>query len=120
MIRLVGQVVLIRLSWQLSRIFKTHLALRFDVANHMLLERKAIVMRDALDEQIETFNSLLPELRDTYGEVWALIVNRQLVGTFKEFANAARYVIEHQITERLLIRHTYQKLETAPFVHIEE
>ena len=76
-------------------------------------------MRDALDDQIEAYEALLPTIKKTYGSVWALVAGRKLIETFAEFPAAARYAIEHHGGEQVLIRHTDEQAETAPYVHIE-
>lgn len=76
-------------------------------------------MRDALDEQIETYEALLPQIKKKYGPVWALIAHRELIDTFSDFPSAATYAQEHCAGEQVLIRHTDERTETAPFVHIE-
>lgn len=76
-------------------------------------------MRDALDEQIEAFEALRPDIVRRHGAVWALVSNRALVSTFAEFSEAARYASERLATQQVLIRHTDQHTETAPFIHIE-
>ena len=75
-------------------------------------------MPDALDKQIETFEALLPEIRRARGPVWVLIAHQTLIQTFSEFAEAAKYAIEHHSNEQVLIRHTEERSESAPFVHI--
>ena len=76
-------------------------------------------MRDALDEQIEAYEALLPKIKKEHGSVWALVADQQLIGTFPEFSAAARYAREHYGQKQVLIRHTDErKLETAPFVHV--
>ncbi len=74
---------------------------------------------DALDDQIEAYQALLPSIRREHGSVWALVAHRELISTFKEFSTAARYALEHLGHEQVLIRHTDERVETAPFVHIE-
>lgn len=76
-------------------------------------------MRDALDEQIEAYEALLPQIRRTHGSVWALVAHQELIETFSDFPSAARYAQEHCASEQVLIRHTDETTETAPFVHIE-
>ena len=75
-------------------------------------------MATTLLQEIDAYKALLPEIRNRYGSVWALVVNRELVSTFREFSDAARYVIAHHNQEQVLIRHTDEQLETAPFVQI--
>lgn len=76
-------------------------------------------MRDDLDDQIEAYHALLPYIRATHGSVWVLMANRKLVDTFQEFSAAAKYANGHYGKEQVLIRHTDETRETAPFVHIE-
>ena len=76
-------------------------------------------MCDALDEQIEVFEALLPEIKRRHGSVWALVADRRLVKTFRVFPDAARYARDHYGTAPVLIRHTdSRKFENAPFIHI--
>lgn len=76
-------------------------------------------MRDALDDQIDAYHALLPQLRERYGSVWALVAGRMLVSTFPDFSSAARYADAHLPAEQVLIRHTDEKPEFVPFVHID-
>lgn len=76
-------------------------------------------MGDALDDQIDAYEGMLPHIRRTYGSVWVLVAHRELISTFKEFAAASKYAREHLAGEQVLIRHTDERaVETAPFVHI--
>ncbi len=76
-------------------------------------------MPDVLDEQIEAYEALLPTIKRQHGSTWVLITDRRLVGTFRAFADAARYAREHFAREPVLIRHTDGKsLETAPYIHV--
>lgn len=76
-------------------------------------------MRDALDEQIESFEALLPNIKKKHGSVWALIADQKLVATFKAFRDAAQYARDHFGKQAVLIRHTdSRKMETAPFIHV--
>lgn len=77
-------------------------------------------MPDALDAQIETFEALLPSIRRKHGHVWALIAHKTLISTFPNFSDAAQYAREKLSQEQVLIRHTDEQAESAPFVHIEE
>ncbi|HEY1425548.1 MAG TPA: hypothetical protein VGF50_02645 [Caulobacteraceae bacterium] len=76
-------------------------------------------MPDALDEQIEAFEALLPDIKRRYGSAWVLVADRKLISTFPAFAAAARYASEHFGRRPVLIRHTDEKpVESAPFVHV--
>lgn len=76
-------------------------------------------MRDALDDQIEAYDEQLADLRRVYGKTWVLMVNRRLVSTFREFADAARYADQHHGDVQVLIRHTFEaERETAPFLYL--
>ncbi len=76
-------------------------------------------MRDALDEQIEAYEALLPEIKRKHGSVWALVADRKLVKTFQAFPDAARYARDNFGKRPVLIRHTdSRKLESAPFIHV--
>ena len=75
-------------------------------------------MRDALDEQIEAYQAMLPDIRSQHGSVWALVADRKLVSCFPDFSAAARYADEHYGTKQVLIRHTDEAPEMAPYVHI--
>jgi hypothetical protein len=76
-------------------------------------------MPDALDEQIEKFEELLPMLRTEHRGTWALIARRALQGTFEDFSAAAIYAEEHFPDEQVLIRDTEAKEEFAPFILLE-
>jgi hypothetical protein len=76
-------------------------------------------MRDALDEQIEAYEALLPTIKREFGSVWALVAGRDQFKTFTTFPEAARYAREHYGKAPVLIRHTDdRKTETAPFLHV--
>ena len=76
-------------------------------------------MRDALDEQIEAYEALLPQIKKRYGSVWALIADGKLVQTFRGFGEAARFARAQFGKRPVLIRHTdSRKVETAPFIHV--
>ena len=76
-------------------------------------------MADALDEQIEAFQALLPEIKARHGSTWVLIADRQLVGAFPSFPAAARFASETYGRQEVLIRHTDERLaESAPFVQV--
>ncbi len=77
-------------------------------------------MIDALDVQIAAYQHLLPGLRQTYGSVWALVAREKLVRTFTDFASAAEYALRHCANEQVLIRHTDERVETAPFMKLED
>jgi hypothetical protein len=80
-------------------------------------------MTDALDEQIEAYEALLPTIKQAHGSVWVLFADRQLIKTFPAFPAAARYAREHFGRRQVLIRHTEErKVESAPFVqvHLED
>lgn len=80
---------------------------------------KTDVTAAQLDKQIEAYQAMLPALRDQYGSVWALVVNERLVSTFAEFSQAARFVLAHHSNDQVLIRHTDERLEFAPFVQVK-
>ena len=71
-----------------------------------------------LDREIEAYRALLPDIRKHHGSVWALVVGQRLISTFGEFSQAARYVVEHHRGQQVLIRHTDETIESAPFVEI--
>lgn len=74
-------------------------------------------MRDALDEQIEAYETLLPEIRRKYGSAWVLVAGGELVKTFAVFSSAAKYARERYGKQPVLIRHTDEReIETAPYV----
>jgi hypothetical protein len=75
-------------------------------------------MPDDLDEQIEAYEALLPQIKKEHGSVWALIAERRLVKTFAAFGDAARYAHENFGKRPVLIRHTdSRKVETVPYLH---
>ena len=76
-------------------------------------------MPDVLDEQIEAYEALLPQIKRDHGSVWAIIADRRLVATFEGFSAAAAYAHDHFGKRPVLIRHTdSRKIETAPFIHV--
>ena len=76
-------------------------------------------MPDALDIQIAAYQHLLPEIRRSYGSVWALVAGERLVKTFTDFASAAACALDHCGQEQVLIRHTDERVETVPFMMLE-
>jgi hypothetical protein len=88
----------------------------FELANRNVPKREGIVMRDPLDEQIEAYQAMLPEIKKEHGLVWALVAHRELIKTFGVFDVAARYAVEHFPNEQVLIRHTSERSEMAPFL----
>lgn len=92
-------------------------------ANRIVPKREGTVMRDALDDQIDFFEAHLPGIRSKYGSVWAIVADQEVVETFAEFPDAARYANDHFGKREVLIRHTdEQRSEMAPFVlaHTED
>lgn len=77
-------------------------------------------MPDALDVQIAAYQTLLPAIRRTYGSVWALVACERLVKTFTDFASAAEYALSHHAKDQVLIRHTDERIETAPFLLLDQ
>jgi hypothetical protein len=76
-------------------------------------------MRDALDDQIEAYESLLPSIRRENRSGWVLVADRQLVKIFTSFPEAARYARQRFGSKQVLIRHTEEReLESAPFVQV--
>ena len=76
-------------------------------------------MSDELDEQIEAYEALLPQIKREHGSAWVLMADRKLVKTFSAFGDAARYAHEHFGETQVLIRHTDSKTtETAPYIHV--
>lgn len=76
-------------------------------------------MRDALDEQIEAFEALRPEIRARLGPVWVLMADGDVIGTFNAFVDAARHARAKCALQSILIRHTDEReVETAPFLHL--
>ena len=73
---------------------------------------------DALDVQIAAYQRILQDVRQTYGSVWALVAHETLVRTFTDFASAAEYALRHYAEEQVLIRHTDERMETAPFMMV--
>jgi hypothetical protein len=73
-------------------------------------------MPDAMAEQIEAYQRLLPQIKQKYGSVWVLIAAGDLVATFKEFAGAAKYANEHLTDRQVLIRHTDRRPEFVPLI----
>ena len=76
-------------------------------------------MPDALDVQIAAYQNLLPDIRRTYGSVWALVAQEKLIKTFADFATAAEYALSRFAEEQVLIRHTDERIETAPFMMLD-
>jgi hypothetical protein len=76
-------------------------------------------MTHALDEEIEAFEALLPEIKAKHGSAWVLVAERRLVRAFPRFPEAARFARETYGAREVLIRHTGErKIETAPYVQV--
>lgn len=75
-------------------------------------------MRDALDEQIDFYETHLSDIKKRYGAAWVVVAHREVVRTFPHFETAAQYAQENLGGERVLIRHTEEAELTAPFVDI--
>lgn len=73
---------------------------------------------ESLDREIQAYEGLRASIRSAHGSVWALVVHEKLVKTFGQFSDAARYANAHHPGEQVLIRHTDERIETAPFVQI--
>ncbi len=74
-------------------------------------------MRDALDEQIDAYEALLPLIKREHGSGWVLVAGRNLIRVFESFPEAARYARDHFGPQQVLIRHTDERsVESAPFV----
>lgn len=74
---------------------------------------------DILEAEIKAFTAMLPELRRTYGSIWAVLVGPDFKAGFPEFSEAAQYAMEHFSDRQFLIRHTQQHTAHIPFVAIE-
>lgn len=73
----------------------------------------------ALEQEIVAFNAMLPKLRQEYGSVWAVLVDRAFKASFADFGQAAKYAVENFPDKPFLIRHTEQHAPHIPFVAIE-
>lgn len=71
-----------------------------------------------LERDIVAYEAMLPDIKREHGAVWAVVAHEHLVQTFKAFADAARFVNANYRDSQVLIRHTHQHSETAPFVEI--
>jgi hypothetical protein len=85
----------------------------------MLLEREGFVMREAPDKQEAAFQAALPQIKNKYNQAWVLIADGELEGAFPSYETAAKFVIANLRGKEILIRHTEEKTETAPFLIIE-
>jgi hypothetical protein len=72
----------------------------------------------SLERDIKAYEVMLPDIRREHGSVWAVVSHERLVQTFTAFADAARFVNANYQNVDVLIRHTDQHKETAPFVEI--
>lgn len=72
----------------------------------------------SLKREIKAYETMLPDIRRDHGSVWAVVAQEQLVETFRAFADAARFVNANFQDQQVLIRHTDQHKESAPFVEI--
>lgn len=73
-------------------------------------------MPDALQQQLEAYRRLRPQLVAENQNGWALIAREALVRVFNEFEEAARYADQHYSNEQVLIRHTAEHRGVAPFI----
>ena len=76
------------------------------------------IVRDALDDLIDRYFELLPDIRRLHGSTWALIADGALVGAFPDFSSAADHMAEHFEGRQVLIRHTDEKPVFVPYVHL--
>jgi hypothetical protein len=72
-----------------------------------------------LDREIQAFESMLPDLRQRFGSVWAVLVDKDFKAGFTEFQKAAEYAVEHFPDRDFLIRHTNQHPAHIPFIAID-
>lgn len=73
-------------------------------------------MTTSLDQDIEAFEAMLPSLRQRFGSVWAVLVDRDFKASFPEFQGAATYAVENFGDRDFLIRHTDQHVPHIPFI----
>jgi hypothetical protein len=73
-----------------------------------------------LANEIQTFQMLLPELRQKYGSTWAVVVGDSLTGTFNDFNSAAEFAVKNFSSREFLIRHTDEAQVSIPYVAIED
>jgi hypothetical protein len=71
-----------------------------------------------LQRDIQAYEVMLPDIKREHGSVWAVVSHERLIQTFAAFADAARFVNANYRDTDVLIRHTDQHKETAPFVEI--
>ena len=71
-----------------------------------------------LDRELSAYERLRSQIKSEYGSVWALVCHQRLVSTFDEFSEAARYAVHHCQGDTFVIKHTDERLESAPFVGI--
>lgn len=71
-----------------------------------------------LDREISAYERMRDDIKRAHGSVWALVCREQLVNTFSDFSQAARYAMANCDGEQVLIRHTDERVESAPFVGI--
>jgi hypothetical protein len=76
-------------------------------------------MRDALDDQIDAYEALLPQIKKEHGSGWVVVAGKRPVRVFRDFAAAAGFARDNLSDQQVLIRHTDEAALTAPFVHIE-
>jgi hypothetical protein len=76
-------------------------------------------MPDALDQQIQAYEALLPSIKKDHGSVWVLVADSKLIKTFTELAEAVKYANKRYGKKQVLIRHTDERrTESAPFVQV--
>ena len=71
-----------------------------------------------LDRDIQAYGRMRDDIKRKHGSVWAIVKEEQLVDTFQQFSQAARYAVTNLSGQSVLIKHTDERLESAPFVEI--
>ncbi len=71
-----------------------------------------------LEREIQAYEAMLPDILREHGSVWAVVSSERLVKTFRDFADAARYVHENYRDADVLIRHTRGVQDSAPFLAV--
>ena len=71
-----------------------------------------------LDREILAYERMREDIKRAHGAVWALVASETLVQTFSEFSDAARYAVTNCAGREVLIKHTDERRESAPFVGI--
>ena len=75
---------------------------------------------EALLNEIEAFERMLPDIRAQHGSAWVLMAHQTVQGAFRSFDAAARRAMDGFAGQQVLIRHTSEERPSFPFLTAED